>query len=98
MSIRYVVFHSPGENWNSEFDFREQPGINEHVEHYSKLFDSAKLFIGGPFVNSEPGGMMISEENVTLEEIEKFAAADPAVKNGLLKFEVKSWYTAMSKI
>jgi len=30
------------------------------------------------------------------EELEAFAASDPAVKDGLLKCEVRTWYVAMS--
>ncbi len=97
MGMHCVVFHYPGPNWQDEFDFRNQPGIIEHVEHYSKLMESGKLRMGGPFSDADSGGMMIAEEGVSMEEIEKFASDDPAVKKGLLTFKVRLWYVPMSK-
>ena len=45
----------------------------------------------------ESGGMMITVEDLPREEIEQFAAADPAVAAGLLNFDVKTWNVAMEK-
>lgn len=39
---------------------------------------------------------MIAIESVDKEELESFAAADPAVQKGLLTYEIKTWYVAMS--
>lgn len=96
MILRQVVFHSPGPNWLAGVDFREQPGVGEHVRHYAKLHEQGKLFGGGPFLEPDSGGMMIAAEEITREELEQFAAADPAVQAGLLTFEIKSWYVAMA--
>ena len=41
---------------------------------------------------------MVATKDVSMEEIEAFAAADPAVKSGLLRYEVKPWYVVMEKI
>jgi hypothetical protein len=39
--------------------------------------------------------MMVATRDVTGEELEAFAAADPAVQSGLLVFEIRPWLTAM---
>lgn len=39
--------------------------------------------------------MMVATKGVTEDEIEDFAAADPAVAAGLLLFEIRPWYTVM---
>ena len=39
--------------------------------------------------------MMVATKEVSQEELEAFAAADPAVQSGLLIFEIRSWLTAM---
>jgi len=93
--IRYVVFHRPGPKWKYGIDFREQDGVSEHVQHYLKLHQQGKLELGGPFLLQDTGGMMITTKNVSREEIEAFAAADPAVQSGLLTYEVRPWMTAM---
>ena len=41
--------------------------------------------------------MMIPGAGETKENIEEFAAADPAVKNGFLIFEIKPWFVAMKR-
>ncbi|MCB9109838.1 MAG: phosphoribosyl glycinamide formyltransferase [Anaerolineales bacterium] len=95
--IRFVVIHKPGPKWQYGVDFREQESVNEHVQHYLKFHQQGKLQLGGPFLVPDLGGMMVTTKDVTLEEIESFAADDPAVKSGLLIFEVRPWMTAMEQ-
>ncbi len=97
MKLRHVVIHSPGEAWQQGVDFREQPGVMEHVQHYAKLHADGKLLMGGPFVESDSGGMMVATEDVTKDELVAFANQDPAIQSGLLIFQVKTWYTPMEK-
>lgn len=96
MELKQAVFHSPGPKWQKGVDFHEQPNIMAHVQHYAKLHQEGKLLLGGPFIDQDAGGMMIAD-GVSREELEAFAADDPAVKDGLLTFEVKTWYVAMAK-
>jgi uncharacterized protein YciI len=97
MELRQVVLHEPGPNWRSGVDFREQPGVMEHVQHYAKLLSAGKLLMGGPFTDVDSGGMMIAISEVGREELEEFAASDPAVAAGLLTYKVRTWYVAMAK-
>jgi len=96
MELKQVVFHSPGPNWQAGVGFREQPGVMEHVQHSAQFHQDGKLLYGGPFTDVDAGGMMIAAEGITREELEAFAASDPAVLSGLLNFEVKTWYVAMA--
>lgn len=93
--VRFVVIHKPGPNWQYGMDYRQQDGVSEHVKHYLKLHEQGKLQLGGPFLLPDVGGMMVTTKEVSQEEIEAFAAADPAVKSGLLIFEIRPWMTAM---
>ena len=52
---------------------------------------------GGPFLDETSGGMMVPAAGVSEAEIRAFADADPAVKSGLLKFEIRRWMVAMQK-
>lgn len=94
-SIRYVVFHRPGPKWQHGVEFREQDGVREHARHYSKFHEQGKLALGGPFLLQDAGGMMVATKEVSREELEAFAAADPAVQSGLLVYEIRPWLTAM---
>ncbi|HNK62927.1 MAG TPA: YciI family protein [Anaerolineales bacterium] len=93
--IRYVVIHKPGPKWQYGVDYRQQEGVDEHVRHYFGLYQQGKLELGGPFLLPDMGGMMVATKDVSLEEIESFAADDPAVKAGLLIYEIRPWMTAM---
>ena len=93
--VRFVVLHTPGPKWKYGTDFREQEGVSEHVQHYAKLHEQGRLQLGGPFLLADAGGMMITTKAITREEIEAFAEADPAVKSGLLIYEIRAWITAM---
>jgi len=94
-SVRYVVFHKPGPQWQHGVDFREQGGVGEHVQHYLKLHEQGKLELGGPFLLQDAGGMMVAAKDVSQEELDAFAASDPAVEAGLLIYEIRPWLTAM---
>src|SRR6266508_6740354 len=93
--IRFVVIHKPGPKWKYGVDFREQDGVSEHVQHYRKLHEQGKLELGGPFLLPDVGGMMVTTKGILQEEIEAFAAADPAIQSGLLIYEIRPWMTAM---
>lgn len=92
-TIYQVLFHSPGIKWVDSLSFQEQSGVKEHVNYMATFLQSKKLVEGGPFLDNS-GGMMIF--NGTIEEAEKIANADPAVKSGLLKVTVRPWMVVMS--
>jgi uncharacterized protein YciI len=96
-SIRYVVIHMPGPAWQSGVDFREQPGVADHVEHYRLLHDKGLLELGGPFIGPDAGGMMVSVSGLSRLSVEDFAGDDPAVRSGLLRYEIRQWYTPMDR-
>lgn len=95
--IRFVVLHSPGPRWQKGKGMFEQEGLQDHVAHYRQLLEAGKLELGGPHVDEASGGMMIPAAGVAEDEIRAFALADPAVKSGLLKAEVRPWLIGMRK-
>jgi hypothetical protein len=95
--VRYLIVHLPGPQWRAGVAFQEQPGFELHVQHYRKLQESGRLEKGGPFVEGAMGGMMIPVAGMGKEELRSFAAQDPAVKAGLLNFEVWGWRVALER-
>jgi len=93
--VRYIILHKPGPAWQLGIDFREQPGVREHVEHYGAMQTRGLLEMGGPYLTPDSGGMMIPVSGISEEEIRRIAEADPAVRRGLLEVEVRPWYVAM---
>jgi len=93
--IRYVVFHKPGPKRKIGIDYQAQDGVSQHVQHFLKLHEQRKLELGGPFLLQDAGEMMIATKDVSQDELEAFAASDPAVRSGLLLYEIRPWMTAM---
>lgn len=93
--IRYVVRHLPGPAWQRGVDFREQPGVQEHVEHFARWHAEGKLELGGPFLVPDSGGMMVTTKGIGFDEFDAYVLDDPAVKSGLLEAEITPWFTAM---
>ena len=60
-----------------------------------KLHGQGKLELGVPFLQQDAGGMMVATKEVSQEELEAIAAADPALRAGLLIYEVCPWLTVM---
>lgn len=94
--IRHVVFHRPGPAWLAGKSLFDQPGVMDHVAHYRQWLSAGKLALGGPHVDERGGGMMIPAAGVAEDEVRAFAAADPAVRSGLLQFELRPWMIGMS--
>ena len=93
--IRFVIIHRPGLNWIAGKSMFEQPGLSEHIAHYRGLLEAGKLLAGGPFLDGFAAGMMIPQAEQSESEITEFAAADPAVRSGLLVAEVHKWLVGM---
>ena len=62
---------------------------------YLKLHEQGKLELGGPFLVPDVGGMVVTTKEITQEEIEVFGSNDPAIKSGLLIYEIRPWMTAL---
>jgi uncharacterized protein YciI len=95
--VRFVVSHLPGPTWKPGVPAFEQDGLQLHVAHYATLLQDGKLLMGGPFIDGRSGGLMIVEPQVDEAELRQFAADDPAVKSGLLTFEVRPWLVGLRK-
>ncbi len=92
-TIYYALIHSPGKNWEPILSFTQQSGIEGHANYMSTFLESKKLVQGGPFLDNT-GGMMIF--NVSKEEANSIANADPCVISGILNVSVKPWLLALS--
>ena len=92
---QFVIVHEPGRLWQPGRPPFEQPGLQQHVDHYRQLFAEGKIALGGPFLDARGGGMMIAMPGVGAEELNAFAARDPSVVSGLLTFTVRPWLIGM---
>ena len=93
--IHVVIFHRPGPRWDHALPMLEQPGLQDHVDHYRSLGERGLMRLGGPFMDASSGGMMVAKPALTMDEARAYALADPCVKSGLLVAELRPWLLAM---
>lgn len=89
---RFCIVYAPGPSWDVNRSAAEQVGIEAHVAHYDSWQTGGKLALGGPFTQSNRGGLMVPVRSVTRAEAEAYARQDPAVLSGLLVFELQTWH------
>ena len=97
MSGLQVVAHAPGPAWQPGVDFREQPGVGDHLATMKQWLADGHLVLGGPFLDEAGGGMAI----VRFEDVstaDAAAQADPAVQAGLLIATTRPWLAGLSAV
>ena len=87
----YVVTQGPGPAWKAGEDFRNLP-LSDHFRYWSHL-QSGPLVLGGPLLDGS-GGMIILDVP-SADAARRIAAADPAVKTGLLIATVRPWQVVL---
>ncbi len=85
-----VVFHKAGPNWPKGGLSLDHPIAQKHAKYFGKLHADGAVIFGGPFPGNS-GGMMVFNDQLSKEEVQKFAAEDPAYKSGVIDFEIKPW-------
>lgn len=94
--VFHVMFHSPGPQWKEGVLFHLQTGVDKHIQYMAGLLQQDLVVMGGPFTDNS-GGMMVSRIS-SLEEAQRVASEDPAVKSGLLAVKVRPWMIAMKTV
>ena len=85
----YLVVYSRGPAWLEGKPMREQPGLREHFAYYLDLHGRGRLVAGGGFGDGEGGAAVFTADSD--EAAEAFIAADPAVKSGAFRPELRRW-------
>lgn len=86
---RPASLHRPGPSWEPGKRLFEPPGLQDHIAHCRQLLQAGKLALDGPHLVEQAGGMMIPSAGVSEDETRAVAMADPAVKSGLLRVEIR---------
>ena len=86
----HVLFHSPGPSWRAGVEPRDQEGIELHYAFVGRLAAEGLVVGAGPFLDPENGGMVVTRIE-SLEEAQRRADEDEAVRSGLLSVRVRPW-------
>lgn len=93
MKSYFFVILKTGENTTTDKEL-----INEyfrgHLDNINRLVEEGKLIVAGPLGKNEKNyrGIFIIDNISSLEEAKKLMLTDPAIKNGLLDYEIYNWY------
>lgn len=65
-----------------------------HLDNIHKLVNEKKLIVAGPLGKNENNyrGIFILNDIKSLEEAKELLQTDPAIKNGLVDYEIFTWY------
>jgi len=65
-----------------------------HMDNINRLVKEGKLIVAGPLGKNENKyrGIFILDNLTSIEEAKKTLQSDPAIKNGLLDYEIFTWY------
>lgn len=93
MKIYYLVILKTGTNTTADKDFINE-SFRGHMDNINRLVDEKKLVVAGPMGKNENNyrGIFILNNLATMDEAKELLQTDPAIKNGLLGYEIFTWY------
>jgi uncharacterized protein YciI len=92
----FLIRYLPGENWNDDISYEEQPGLKHHHLYLREQQTHGPLLMAGP-LGGESGGLALLRTG-SLEEAQAVALQDPGVKTKILRAEVVAWDIQMSSM
>ncbi len=63
-----------------------------HLRNIQRLADEKKLIVAGPFLDKGTSAGIFIFNVATIDEAKQLTETDPAVKAGVLKFELRPFY------
>lgn len=89
----FILFYE----FSPDYLQRREPFRAEHLRLGWAASERGELVLGGAFADPPDGGMLLFT-GVSAEVAERFAAADPYVKAGIvLKWRVRPWTTVIGE-
>lgn len=93
MKSYFLVILKTGNNTTAD---KEQinASFRGHLENINKLVEQEKLVVAGPLGKNDQQyrGIFILNNITTTEEAQELLDTDPAIKNGLLDYDIFTWY------
>ncbi|TAF63794.1 MAG: hypothetical protein EAZ55_13085 [Cytophagales bacterium] len=93
MKIYFFVILKTGTNKTTDKELISE-SFRGHMENINRLAKKRKIIVAGPFEKNENGyrGIFILNNIKSIEEAKDLLQTDPAIKNGLLDYEIFTWY------
>ncbi len=93
MKSYFLVILKTGLNTTADGDLISE-SFRGHMDNINRLVKEGKLIVAGPLAKNENTyrGIFILDGIASREAAEELLQTDPAVKNGLLAYEIFTWY------
>lgn len=93
MKSYFLVILKTGTNVTTDKELINK-SFSGHLDNINRLVDEGKLIVAGPLGKNENNyrGIFILNDIKTKEEAKEILQTDPAIKNGLLDYEIFTWY------
>jgi len=93
MKSYFLVILKTGTNATTDQELIAECFIG-HMDNINRLVVEGKLIVAGPLEKNEKNyrGIFILNNLKTIEEAKELLQTDPAIKNGLLDYEILTWY------
>ncbi len=93
MKSYYLIILKTGTNTTTDKELINE-SFRGHMNNINRLVEEEKLIVAGPLEKNGNNyrGIFILNNVKSLEEAKEILQTDPAIKNGLLDFEIFTWY------
>lgn len=93
MKSYFLVILKTGTNSTEDKELISE-SFRGHLDNINRLVEEEKLILAGPLSKNESGyrGIFILNKAKSIEEAKDLLRTDPAIKNGLLDYEIFTWY------
>lgn len=93
MKSYFFVILKTGSSTTTDRDFINE-SFRGHLDNIQRLTEGGKMVVAGPLGQNENNyrGIFILHNIDSAEEVRELLLTDPAIKNGLLDFDIFIWY------
>jgi len=93
MKSYYLVILKTGSNTSADPE-TVRSHFGGHLDNINRLVEEETLIVAGPLSENALGyrGIFILQNLPSIEEARAILRTDPAIENGLLDYEIFSWY------
>lgn len=93
MKSYFLVILKTGSNKDASKELINE-SFSGHMENINRLVKEEKLIVAGPISKNEKNyrGIFILNNLKSIEEAQELLLTDPAIKNGLLAYDIYTWF------
>ena len=85
----FIIEFEQGENWQPEFSYDNQPGLENHLAYWQEHYIKEVLLMSGPFEDQSGGVFIVRAKDI--EAAQRLVTEDPAVVSGKIQASVHRW-------